>query len=74
MLGHSAESGLCPFIICSFCYQNGHWNFMCPHKDKISRTNCTRCLKYGHRLEQCPEQWRQFDRIVIIFNLYDIHI
>lgn len=53
MLGHPAEAGLCPYIVCSFCHQNGHWNFMCPHKDKISRTLCHRCQRYGHTASVC---------------------
>ena len=51
MLGHPAEAGLCPYIICSFCHQNGHWNHMCPNKDKVSRTLCLRCSRYGHKAE-----------------------
>ncbi len=50
-LGHPAEAGLCPFIACSFCCQNGHWNYMCPNKDKISRTLCFKCQRYGHSTE-----------------------
>ncbi len=50
-LGHPAEAGLCPFIACSFCFQNGHWNYMCPNKDKISRTLCFKCQRYGHSTE-----------------------
>ena len=50
-LGHPAETGLCPFIACTFCCQNGHWNYMCPNKDKISRTLCFKCQRYGHSTE-----------------------
>lgn len=50
-LGHPAEAGLCPYIACSFCNQNGHWNYMCPNKDNISRTQCFKCQRYGHSTE-----------------------
>jgi hypothetical protein len=50
-LGHPAEVGLCPFITCTFCHENGHWNYMCPNKDKISKTFCYKCQCYGHMTE-----------------------
>ena len=68
-LGHPAETELCPYIACSFCRQYGHWNYMCPDIDKVSRTLCTKCERYGHRSDMCPDQWRQFDRIVIKTHL-----
>ena len=50
-LGHPAEAGLCPYIACSFCRQFGHWNHMCPNIEKVSRTLCFKCQRYGHRTE-----------------------
>lgn len=67
-LGHPAEAGLCPYIACSFCHQNGHWNYMCPNKDNISRTQCFKCQRYGHSTEVFI---KKFNLIKLINNFFD---
>ncbi len=50
-LGHPAEAGLCPYIPCSFCKQFGHWNHSCPNIEKVSKTLCEKCTRFGHASE-----------------------
>ncbi|XP_067937519.1 uncharacterized protein [Watersipora subatra] len=54
------EKRRCPYTICTWCAQAGHFTNHCRDAATFRASVCQRCKQRGHKAKACHELWRQW--------------